>query len=318
MGDTVETVLVTGGGGFIGSHTVEALLRRGTCRVRVLDNFSTGHRLNLEHLLDDAHLVEGDVRDMETVEEAVAGVDSILHLAALPSVPRSVKAPITSNDVNAGGTLKLLSAAHRAGVRRVVLASSSSIYGANAALPKREDMLPAPVSPYAASKLAAEHYLGVFARTYGVQTLSLRYFNVFGPRQDPNSQYSGVVARFMTDALRRETCTIFGDGTQSRDFTFVENVVEANLAALDADGLHGQAVNVACGSASTVNDLLEAISESLGYQVKTRFEPPRTGDVPHSLADISAAKQLLGYEPRVTFAEGVHRTLVWYQETQEG
>jgi nucleoside-diphosphate-sugar epimerase len=215
------TVLVTGGGGFIGSNTIEALLRCGKYEVRVLDNFSTGHRHNLEHLAEDVHLVEGDVRDMETVEEAVSGVNAILHLAALPSVPRSVKAPITSNDVNAGGTLKLLSAAHRAGVQRVVLASSSSVYGANATLPKREDMLPAPVSPYAASKLAAEHYIGVFARTYGMHTLSIRYFNVFGPRQDPASQYSGVVARFMTAGIRGETCTVFGDGSQSRDFTYV-------------------------------------------------------------------------------------------------
>lgn len=310
-------VLVTGGGGFIGSHTVEALLRSGRYEVRVLDNFATGHRANLVHLLDDFHLVEGDVRDMETVEEAVAGVDSIIHLAALPSVPRSVKAPITSNDVNAGGTLKLLSAAHRAGVERVVLASSSSVYGANAALPKREDMLPAPVSPYAASKLAAEQYIGVFARTYGMSTLSIRYFNVFGPRQDPASQYSGVVAKFMTAAIRGETCTVFGDGSQSRDFTYVDNVVSANLTALEADHLHGQTVNVACGAASTVIDLLDAISAGLGTTVETGFAPPRTADVPHSLADISLAAKLLGYEPLVTFEEGVNRTLAWYKESLE-
>jgi nucleoside-diphosphate-sugar epimerase len=310
-----STVLVTGGGGFIGSHTVEALLHSGKYQVRVLDNFATGHRHNLEHLIDDLHLVEGDVRDMETVEEAVAGVDAVIHLAALPSVPRSVKAPITSNDVNAGGTLKLLSAAHRAGVERIILASSSSIYGANAALPKCEHMLPAPVSPYAASKLAAEHYLGVFARTYGMRTLSLRYFNVFGPRQDPKSQYCGVVAKFMTSALRGDTCTIFGDGTQSRDFTFVENVISANIAALEADGLHGQAVNVACGEASTICDLLDAVSEAVGFQVQTQLAPPRTGDVPHSLADISLAASLLGYRPTVAFREGVRRTLEWYRET---
>jgi nucleoside-diphosphate-sugar epimerase len=308
------TVLVTGGGGFIGSNTIEALLRCGKYEVRVLDNFSTGHRHNLEHLAEDVHLVEGDVRDMETVEEAVSGVNAILHLAALPSVPRSVKAPITSNDVNAGGTLKLLSAAHRAGVQRVVLASSSSVYGANATLPKREDMLPAPVSPYAASKLAAEHYIGVFARTYGMHTLSIRYFNVFGPRQDPASQYSGVVARFMTAGIRGETCTVFGDGSQSRDFTYVENVVSANMASLAADGLIGQAVNVACGAASTVNDLLAAISVGLGTPVATQSAPPRTADVPHSLADVSAARELLGYEPQVTFQEGVNRTLAWYRE----
>jgi nucleoside-diphosphate-sugar epimerase len=317
MGDPLNpTVLVTGGGGFIGSHTVEALLRTGRYEVRVLDNFATGHRANLEHLVDDLHLVEGDVRDMETVEESVAGVDSIVHLAALPSVPRSVKAPITSNDVNAGGTLKLLSAAHRAGVGRVILASSSSVYGANTALPKREDMLPAPVSPYAASKLAAEQYVGVFARTYGMRTLSIRYFNVFGPRQDPASQYSGVVARFMTSALRGESCTVFGDGSQSRDFTYVDNVVTANLAALDAESLHGQPVNVACGVASTVNDLLEAISAALGASVVTEFAPRRTADVQHSLADCSLARALLGYEPSVAFQEGVSRTLAWYRESR--
>jgi len=306
-------VLVTGGGGFIGSHTVEALVHHGGYGVRVLDNFSTGHRHNLEHLASDIELVEGDVRDMETVEEAVRGTSAILHLAALPSVPRSVKAPITSNDVNAGGTLKLLSAAHRAGVARVVLASSSSIYGANQSLPKTEGMLPAPVSPYAASKLAAEHYIGVFARTYGLETLALRYFNVFGPRQDPKSQYSGVVAKFMTAALLSRTCTVFGDGQQSRDFTYVENVVAANLAALRATGLCGQAVNVACGSASTVNDLLGAISSALGSELDLEFQPSRTGDVPHSLADISAARELLGYEPTVSFLEGVGRTLAWYE-----
>jgi len=307
-------VLVTGGAGFIGSHTVEALLKTGRYDVRVLDNFATGHRSHLEHLAGDIELVEGDVRDMETVEEAVSGIHAILHLAALPSVPRSVKAPITSNDVNAGGTLKLLSAAHRAGVSRVVLASSSSIYGANARLPKREDMLPAPVSPYAASKLAAEHYIGVFARTYGMNTLALRYFNVFGPRQDPKSQYSGVIAKFMSRALGGEACTVCGDGTQSRDFTYVENVVTANVATLEAAGLHGQAVNVACGVAFTVNDLLAEITAGIGIPVASVHEPTRTADVPHSLADISAARALLGYEPRVGFTDGIVRTLAWYRE----
>jgi UDP-glucose 4-epimerase len=197
----------------------------------------------------------------------------------------------------------------------VILASSSSIYGANAALPKREDQLPTPVSPYAASKLAAEQYIGVFARTYGMQTLSLRYFNVFGPRQDPASQYSGVVAKFMTAALRGETCTVFGDGSQSRDFTYVDNVVSANLAALEADGLRGQAVNVACEIASTVNDLLDAISAGVGSTVAIQYAPPRTADVPHSLADCTAARTLLGYEPRVSFQEGVNGTLAWYRES---
>jgi nucleoside-diphosphate-sugar epimerase len=252
---------------------------------------------------------------METIEEAVAGVDHIIHLAALPSVPRSVKAPITSNDVNAGGTLKLLSAAHRAGVERVVLASSSSVYGANAALPKQEEMLPSPVSPYAASKLAAEHYIGVFARTYGMATLSIRYFNVFGPRQDPASQYAGVVAKFMTSAIRGETCTVFGDGSQSRDFTYVENVVSANLAALVAEGLQGQAANVACGVASSIMDLVDAISAALGEPVATQFAPARTADVPHSLADCTAARRLLGYQPSVMFKEGVGRTLAWYRDS---
>ncbi|MRS11501.1 MAG: SDR family oxidoreductase [Actinobacteria bacterium] len=309
-----KTVLVTGGAGFIGSHTVEGLIAEGLYDVRVLDNFATGHRHNIAPLAGSIELFEGDIRDMETVEEAVKGVDAVIHLAALPSVPRSVKAPVTSNDVNAGGTLKLLSAAHRAGVSRVILASSSSVYGANPVLPKSEDMLPAPVSPYAASKLAAEHYIGVFARTYGMDTLSIRYFNVFGPRQDPHSQYSGVVAKFMLDALHGDTCTVYGDGTQSRDFTYVDNVVAANLSALVANGLHGQAVNVACGAASTVNDLVEAISTALGSVVKTQYVESRSADVPHSQADIERAARLLDYSPRIAFQEGIRRTLAWYRD----
>ncbi|KAF0207704.1 MAG: UDP-glucose [Actinobacteria bacterium] len=313
-----KKVLVTGGAGFIGSHTIEGLLSTGHYSVRVLDNFSTGHRENIRHLMGNIELVEGDIRDMETVEEAVADMDSIIHLAALPSVPRSVKAPLTSNDVNASGTLKVLSAAHRAGVKRLILASSSSIYGANMAQPKTEDMLPAPVSPYAASKLAAEQYVGVFARTYKMNTLSIRYFNVFGPRQDPNSQYSGVVAKFMTSALAGEPCTIFGDGTQSRDFTYVGNVVSANIAALEATGLHGQPVNVACGERHTVIELLDTITAALGSPVQVIRAPGRTADVLHSLADCTLAAEVLGYRPTVAFAEGVRQTLEWYKTTYTG
>lgn len=309
---TRKAVLVTGGAGFIGSHIVDALLEDGTYRVRVLDNFSTGRRENLAHCLSSIELMEGDIRDMEIVEDAVAGVDCILHEAALPSVPRSVKAPVTSNDVNVGGTLKLMCAAHKAGVRRVVFASSSSIYGDTEVLPKHEGMLPKPMSPYAVSKLAGEHYVRVFADIYGMETLAVRYFNVFGPRQDPTSQYSGVIAKFMITALEGGRYVVNGDGLQARDFTFVDNVVTANLLALKASELEGQAINVACGQPYTLLDLIREINTAAGVDLPVEFRDARVGDVKYSEAAISEAERILGYQPQVAFAEGIRRTLEWY------
>lgn len=306
------TVLVTGGAGFIGSNLVDALLAEGY-PVRVLDNFSTGRRENLAHCLGDIDLIEGDIRDMEIVEDAVAGVDCIFHEAALPSVPRSIKAPVTSNDVNVGGTLKLLSAAHKAGVQRVVFASSSSVYGDTEALPKHEEMTPRPMSPYAVTKLTGEHYLRVFAGIYGMETLAIRYFNVFGPRQDPTSQYSGVIAKFMTAALNNRSYTVNGDGTQGRDFTYIENVVHANVLALKAPRLAGEVVNVACGEMYTLLDLTAAIDDAAGTHLELVHRPPRVGDVLYSMAAIDSAKSLLGYEPQVGFQEGIRRTYEWYR-----
>ena len=313
MNMSEQTVLVTGGAGFIGSNLVDALLADGGYHVRVLDNFSTGRRENLAHCRRDIELIEGDIRDMEIVEDAVMGVHAILHEAALPSVPRSVKAPVTSNDVNVGGTLKLLSAAHKAGVRRVVFASSSSVYGDTEVLPKHEGMTPRPMSPYAVTKLTGEHYLRVFADIYGMETLAIRYFNVFGPRQDPSSQYSGVIAKFMTAAIEGRPYTVNGDGQQGRDFTFVDNVVHGNLLALKAPSLDGQVVNVACGEMYTLLDLIAAINEAAGVELNIEHAPSRVGDVQFSQAAIEGARELLDYRPRVGFAEGIARTLEWYR-----
>ncbi len=306
------TVLVTGGAGFIGSNLVDALVANGHYRVRVLDNFSTGLRENLAHCSSSIELIEGDIRDMEIVEDAVDGVEHILHQAALPSVPRSVKAPVTTNDVNVGGTLKLLSAAHKAQVRRVIFASSSSVYGDGQELPKHEDMVPKPMSPYAVSKLTGENYLKVFADIYGMETLAIRYFNVFGPRQDPTSQYSGVIAKFMTTALEGGTYTVHGDGKQARDFTYVDNVVNANLLALEAPVLKGQAINVACGGKHTLLDLVAAINAAADADLPVVYQSARVGDVRYSQASIQHARAILGYEPQVCFADGIAKTLDWY------
>ncbi|MBI5231756.1 MAG: SDR family oxidoreductase, partial [Coriobacteriales bacterium] len=304
-----------GGAGFIGSNIVDALLADGGYEVRVLDNFATGRRSNLDHCRDKIDVVEGDVRDLETVEEAVDSVDCILHQAALPSVLRSVKAPITTNDVNIGGTLRLLSAAHKAGVRRVVFASSSSVYGDAAELPKAESMTPAPLSPYAVTKLACEQYVRVFAQIYGMESLSMRYFNIFGPRQDPTSQYSGVIAAFSTAALAGAPFIVYGDGTQARDFTFVENVVHANLLALQAPQLKGEVVNIACGNRVTLLEMIDTIAELEGIEPTVLFREARKGDVHASQADTSRAAQLLGYQPTCQFAEGIKRTLDWYRKS---
>ena len=311
-----ERVLVTGGAGFIGSNIVDALLADGSWTVRVLDSFATGRRGNLAHCLDDIELVEGDIRDLETVEEAVDGVQLILHQAALPSVSRSVKAPVTTNAVNVEGTLKLLSAARRAGVRRVVLASSSSVYGDGHELPKTEQMPPRPMSPYAVTKLAAENFFRVFSEIYGLETLALRYFNVFGPRQDPTSQYSGVIARFALSALHGVPYRVYGDGLQSRDFSYIDNVVHANLLALRAPRVNGEVVNVACGERITLLDMIAVLNELVGREVPVEFVDPRPGEVRHSQAAIERAATLLDYRPVVDFRTGMARTFAWYEEQE--
>jgi len=310
----LQRVLVTGGAGFIGSHLVRALLDTGLYSVRVLDNFATGHRENLSEVSGSIEVVEGDIRDLETVEEAVDGCWAILHQAALPSVPRSIKAPVTSNDVNTGGTLKLLSAAHKAGVQKLVMASSSSVYGDSPILPKSEDFAPDPLSPYAVSKLAAEYYCKAFHRIYGMETMSLRYFNVFGPRQDPNSQYSGVVARLIDCALYGGSFTLQGDGTQARDFTYVQNVVNANLLALTCGALRGQSINIACGSRVSLLTLIQSLRDQTGSEFEVANGPARVGDVPVSQADISLARATLGYAPTVSFESGLAKTLEWRRE----
>jgi UDP-glucose 4-epimerase len=302
--------LVTGGAGFIGSNIVEALVRRGD-RVRVLDNFSTGRRENLVGL-DPVELVEADLRDAAAVGRAVAGVDGVFHQAALRSVPRSVDDPTSSNDVNVNGTLTLLLACREARVPRVVYASSSSVYGDDPALPKVETLPTRPVSPYAVSKLAAEHYCHVFARLYGVETVSLRYFNVFGPRQNPESKYSAVIPRFLELALQGLPLEVHGDGEQSRDFTYIDNVVHGNLLAMDAPGVSGETFNVACGTHHSLLAIADAIGDFLGRQPARRHLASRAGDVRHTLADISKAERLLGYRPRVDFADGMRRTCEYF------
>jgi nucleoside-diphosphate-sugar epimerase len=300
-------ILVTGGAGFIGSHLAERLLGDGH-DVRILDSFATGRRENLA-LLDGAELVEGDVRSYERAHTAVRGCDLVLHQAALPSVPRSIQDPLTSAAVNTTGTLNVLLAARDAGVRRVVFASSSSVYGASQELPKREAMPTAPISPYAVSKLAAEGYCRSFSEVYDLECVALRYFNVFGPRQDPQSQYAAVIPRFITAVADRRRPTVFGDGTHSRDFTYIDNVVDANLLALTAEGAAGEAFNVACGERYTLNELLEVVGDALGAEVDAEHLANRPGDVAHSQADIAKAREILGYAPRIGFVEGVRRTV---------
>jgi UDP-glucose 4-epimerase len=309
--------VVTGGAGFIGSNLVEALIARGE-RVRVLDNFSTGRRENLADLRDKIELIEGDVADLDTCRRAVAGARYVLHQAALPSVARSIEDPIASNRTNVDGTLALLVAARDAGVERVVYASSSSIYGDTPTLPKHEGMAPAPISPYGVSKLVDEYYAGVFTRVYGLKTVGLRYFNVFGPRQDPNSHYAAVIPKFITAIVRGEPPTIFGDGAQSRDFCFIANVVSANLLACTAEAAVGQVMNVACGDRIDLNALVQKINVLLGTAVAPRYAESRPGDIKHSLADVARARELLGYEVLADFDEGLRRTVEWYKKQVTG
>jgi nucleoside-diphosphate-sugar epimerase len=311
--DMSRSVLVTGGAGFIGSSLVRALVARGD-RVRVIDNFSSGKRANLEETAAAVEVIAGDILDAEVLSRAVQGVEVVLHQAAIPSVPRSLAAPLPSHDANATGTLRVLEAARAAGVRRVVYAGSSSAYGDTAVLPKVETMTTSPLSPYAVSKLAGELYCQMYARTMGVETVVLRYFNVFGPRQDPTSQYAAVIPRFVTAALEGRSPLVFGDGSQSRDFCFIDNVVDANLRAAEAPAAlaSGGVFNVACGQATDLNTVLRLVGEFTSRPLTARHEPPRAGDVKHSLADIEAARTRLGYQPAVLFPEGLQRTVQWF------
>jgi UDP-glucose 4-epimerase len=310
-------VLVTGGAGFIGSHLVEALLRRGD-QVRVFDNFSTGRHENVKHLHDDVELIEGDLRDVDAVRRAVAGVEVVFHQAALASVQRSVDDPMTTNAVNVTGTLHVLMAARDAGVRRVVFASSSSVYGDTPTLPKVETQAPQPLSPYAVSKLAGEQYCMAFSVVYGLPSIALRYFNVFGPRQDPHSEYAAVIPRFIDRMVRGLPPIIYGDGLQSRDFTYIENVVDANLAAADAPASCSTVFNVGAGERTSLLDLAAQINHVLGCRLTPEHHPPRAGDVRHSLASIEAIGQTLGYAPRITLAEGLARTIEWFRSRYQG
>jgi len=308
-------VLVTGGAGFIGSNLARALLARGD-DVRVLDNFSTGNRRNLAGL--DVEIVEGELRSYERVHNAVRGCEVVHHLGALGSVPRSVQDPLTSGAVNVEGTLNVLLAARDEGVRRVVFASSSSIYGNQPELPLRESTAPDPISPYGVAKLAAERYCVSFSRVYhSFETVVLRYFNVFGPRQDPTSQYAAVVPLFITAIAAGEPVTIFDDGEQSRDFTYVDNVVAANLLAADADGASGRILNVSAGAPTTVNELADAIGKLLGKDVERRHLAPRPGDLRNSWADVGEARRLLGFEPQIGLEEGLRRTAEFLLDGKE-
>ncbi len=308
----MATYLVTGGAGFIGSHIVEELVRRGE-RVRVLDNFLTGRRENLAPFGGSIELVEGDIRDLEACRTAVRGADFVLHQAALPSVPRSIEDPLTSHEINLTGTLNVLVASKEAGVRRVVFASSSSVYGDDPRLPKKEGQEGRTLSPYAVNKAAGEKYCQVFDSAFGLETVCLRYFNIFGPRQDPHSQYAAVVPLFVLRYLAGQAPVIHGDGEQSRDFTYVSNVVAANLLAAEAPGASGGVFNIGCGGRTTVRDLALIIREILGSRAEPVHDPARPGDVKHSHADISQARARLGYDPRVSFREGLERTVAWYQ-----
>jgi len=309
--------LVTGGAGFIGSHLVERLLRDGA-RVRVLDNFSTGSRANLAFARDfrrRLEVVRGDITGLGAVERAARGVRVIFHQAAMRSVPRSVKDPLGANANNVTGTLNVLEGARRARVSRVVYASSSSVYGDRPELPKREDQPALPISPYAASKAAAEMYASVWSRLFGVETVGLRYFNVFGPRQDPASEYAAVIPRFILWGLTGKPLQVHGDGTQSRDFTYIDNVVEANLLAGAAPDVGGEVFNVGCGSRTSLLEIIGLLEKILGHPLRRRHSPWRAGDVPHTLADVSKAKRRLGYEPLVEFGDGLRRTVEYFQAT---
>jgi nucleoside-diphosphate-sugar epimerase len=308
--------VVTGGAGFIGSHIASALAASGA-RVRIVDDLSTGHRENIEEIKGDVDFVNGSVADEALLKKVLDGVELVFHEAAIPSVPRSVENPRQSHTASVDGTFSLLLAARDRKVRRLVYAASSSAYGDQPTLPKSEEMLPDPLSPYAVAKLVGEYYCQVFTRVYGLETISLRYFNVFGPRQDPGSQYSGVVSRFISTLLTNERPVIYGDGEQSRDFTYIDNVVDANLKAANATAGIGKVLNVANGERITLNQLLEELKELTGKpEITAEYREPRVGDVRHSLADISQARKLLGYQPSVGLRAGLQQTIDWWKTSR--
>lgn len=304
----MATFLVTGGAGFIGSNLVEELLKRGHT-VRVIDNFSTGKRENIKEFEKDIELIEGDIRSFQIVKKAVKGIEVILHQAALPSVPRSIADPITTNEVNVTGTINLLCAAKENNVRKFVFASSSSIYGDTHILPKHEGMTPQPLSPYAVSKLTGEIYCGVFNKLYGLENISLRYFNVFGPKQDPDSQYSAVIPKFIKAMLKNEQPIIYGNGEQSRDFTYIQNVVEGNILAATTDCEPGLVMNCACHGQITLNQLVCDINKILGKNIRPKYTDQRPGDIKHSFASIKLIKEKLGFNPRIYFEDGLKLTI---------
>jgi UDP-glucose 4-epimerase len=307
--------LVTGGAGFIGSNIAFELAGRGE-NVRVIDNFSTGKRANIAEIEDRIELIDGDIRDFWTVQEAVEGADYVLHQAALPSVPRSIENPLTANSVNIDGTLNLLEASKQAGVKRFIMASSSSVYGDTPKLPKREDMPLDPLSPYAVTKLANEKYCKVFYELYGLETVCLRYFNIFGPRQDPESQYAAVIPRFITALLAGRQPVVYGDGEQSRDFTFIANAVEANLLAIKSEVAPGRYYNIASGGQYTLNTLLEILRELTGTDIEAKYTSPVPGDIRHSFADISRAREDLNFEPKIDLESGLKKTVDWFSTLQ--
>jgi len=307
--------LVTGGAGFIGSNLVRFLLDKGH-DVVVVDNYATGKRDNLTEVADRIEMIEGDIRDRQTMDRAVAGATAIFHEAALGSVPRSVADPVTSHDVNVNGTLTVLEAARAAGVKRVIFAASSSAYGDQLDSPKHEQMVPRPISPYAAGKLACEAYLLAYAKSYGLQTLGLRYFNVFGPRQDPAGAYAAVIPAFVSRLLGGEPPVVYGDGEQTRDFCYIDNVLHANWLAAEApaEACDGRVVNIACNASTSMNQVLTQLRDLLGVDVEAVYEDDRAGDVKHSLADYSLATETIGYEPLVYFEDGLRRAIDWYKE----
>ena len=311
----MEKYLVTGGAGFIGSNIVEELVKRGDA-VKVIDNFLTGKRENISSFLDKIEFIEGDIRDSDVCNRALEGVDFVLHQAALPSVPRSIEDPLLTTEINIKGTLNILLASREAKVKGFVFASSSSVYGDDPNLPKKEDTVGNPLSPYAISKLTGEKYCQVFHQIFGLSTVCLRYFNIFGPRQDPSSQYAAVIPNFITRMLKGEGPTIFGDGEQSRDFTYVSNVVEANILASKAQGASGEVFNIACGERTSVNALVSKLNEILKVEISPSYDEARPGDVMHSFADISKAGKMLKYEPLVPFRQGLEETIRWYRERE--
>jgi UDP-glucose 4-epimerase len=309
----MEKFLVTGGAGFIGSNICKKLISDG-CFVRIVDNLSTGKKSNLNDFIDKIEFIEADMGDEEVARTAMKDIDVVVHQGALPSVPRSVDDPAATHKNCVDATFTLLLAARDAGIKRFVYASSSSVYGDTPTLPKVETMLPQPLSPYAVGKLVGEYYCSVFYKVFGLETISLRYFNVFGPHQDPTSQYAAAIPAFVTAILKDTPPTVFGDGLQSRDFTYVDNVVEANLLAARAKQTSGDVINIACAEAVTVNETIEIINDTIGKNIEPVYSDPRPGDVKHSLADISAAEKLIGFRPKVTFKQGLLLAIDWYRE----